>query len=46
MSGTKNIEMKLHKLADRIGRLEAELKELKNEYATRKESVYDGRTDS
>jgi FtsZ-binding cell division protein ZapB len=45
MSNVNQLEMKLHKLADRIGKLESEVKELKNEYSTRKENVH-GKTDS
>jgi len=45
MTNVNQLEMKLHKLTDRIGKLESEVKELKNEYSTRKENVH-GKTDS
>lgn len=41
MTDTRQLEMKIHKLAERIGKLEALLKELKDEYTTRKEGLHD-----
>jgi len=40
MTDVNQLEMKLHKLTDRISKLESEVKELKNEYSTRKENVH------
>lgn len=40
MTNINQLEMKLHKLTDRISKLESKVKELKNEYSTRKENIH------